>query len=210
MVQETIKFVKETLNPSGDDYGIYGMQYRYEHTLRVAAIGKRIAIEEKLPVEALIIGCLLHDIGYSQCETAEECNKHAEFGEKVARAYLEKLNLPKELKESIGRGILIHDGDFSQIDGAPTTFELCIRDADDIDRFDALRMGMSAKLVIGEHPVCDIINNCINRIKSLEPMLQHECATKTANRLWQANITYQLDYFKRLLEQMESTHQTLI
>jgi uncharacterized protein len=203
MIQETIEFVKETLKPSENNYA---MLYRFEHTLRTAVIGKKIAIEEQLPIEPLIIGCLLHDIGYCKAEW----EKHAEFGEKIAKEYLEKINYPKEFKESICKGILIHDGVLSRIDSIPTPFELSIRDADDIDRFDAMRMGLGAESIIGENPVNVIIDNCTNRIKNLEFLLQHECATKTANRLWQAKITDQLDYFNRLQVQMNSTNQLLL
>ena len=70
-----------------------------------------------------------------------------------------------------------------------------------------MRMGLIAKSIIGENPVSQIIDNCTNWIKNLETFLQHECSTKTANQLWQANIEYQLDYFNRLRTQMISTQQ---
>ena len=41
--------------------------YRIEHTMRVANLGKRIAEAEGLDTEALAIACLLHDVSY--CET---------------------------------------------------------------------------------------------------------------------------------------------
>ena len=38
--------------------------YRFEHSVRVANIGKEIAEKEKMDSDAMVIACLLHDISY--------------------------------------------------------------------------------------------------------------------------------------------------
>lgn len=62
-IRKTEAFIKERFlsDAKGDQFD---WTYRYEHSLRTAAIGQRIAREEGLNEEALIIACLLHDIGY--------------------------------------------------------------------------------------------------------------------------------------------------
>ena len=74
-VQQTLSFVRSVLQPESvgetrvraKETKRYDMQYRYDHTLRVADIGGEIARSEGLSEEALVMACLLHDVGYPEC-----------------------------------------------------------------------------------------------------------------------------------------------
>ena len=62
-IRKSLDFLKETL--AGGKYmqdNPYEHFYRYEHTTRVAAFGREIARAESLDEEALVIGCILHDV----------------------------------------------------------------------------------------------------------------------------------------------------
>ena len=67
-VQQTLSFVRSVLQPESvgetrvraKETKRYDMQYRYDHTLRVADIGGEIARSEGLSEEALVMACLLH------------------------------------------------------------------------------------------------------------------------------------------------------
>ncbi len=62
-IRKTIDFLEEQFDIStymSENHN--SKKYRLEHTMRVANIGKEIAREEGLNEEALVIGCLLHDI----------------------------------------------------------------------------------------------------------------------------------------------------
>lgn len=52
IIEQTVQFVKETLDPKPSRYD---MTYRFEHTLRVANIGRQIAKKEQMNEEALVI-----------------------------------------------------------------------------------------------------------------------------------------------------------
>ena len=70
-IEQAKKFLWEKLMVSGyfKDHQTDG-EYRYEHSIRVANIGKTIAEKEGLNVENLMLGCLLHDVSY--CMSSEE------------------------------------------------------------------------------------------------------------------------------------------
>ena len=50
--------------------------YRYTHSLRVAGICRKIAQAEGLDEEMLVLGGMLHDIGYVACKTKAEFTDH--------------------------------------------------------------------------------------------------------------------------------------
>ncbi len=104
-IQTTLDFIKEKFKPESKDSKF---TYRYEHTLRVAAIGQMIAKKEGLGEEALIIACLLHDIGYIECVTHEDFDLHGRISERIAREFLETISYDKDLIETICYGIRIH------------------------------------------------------------------------------------------------------
>lgn len=202
IIERTMQFVKDTLGPCPERYD---MTYRYEHTLRVATIGCQIAQKEQLNTEALVIACLLHDIGYAKCKTFEEMRNHAEFGEIMAREFLKELTYPQEQIEEICNAILIHDGDCEILDHTPNAFELSVRDADDIDRWDAMRLGIIANSIIGEKPSQEVIEGCEKKLQKLQWDLKRGCGTKTAESLWKERVSYQIEYFTRLIRQMQQT-----
>ena len=50
----------------------WSMEYRINHSIRTANIGRVIARAEGMNEEALAIGCLLHDISYALDFTCKE------------------------------------------------------------------------------------------------------------------------------------------
>lgn len=91
-IEKTINFLKEQFDKSS--YMINNpkeKRYRFEHTIRVANIGKEIAGKEGLNEEALILGCLLHDIGYvNKFNSEEDWINHGRNAAKIARPFLKK------------------------------------------------------------------------------------------------------------------------
>ena len=108
-VQQTLSFVRSVLQPESvgetrvraKETKRYDMQYRYDHTLRVADIGGEIARSEGLSEEALVMACLLHDVGYPECRNFEELGKHPAYGAEIARRFLEKIGYDRAVSESI-------------------------------------------------------------------------------------------------------------
>lgn len=155
-VSQTLRFVRAVLRPESfgekrvpeKEIQHYDMQYRYDHTIRVAAIGREIALAEGLSCEPLVMACLLHDVGYPECKSFEELGKHPAFGAKIAGYFLEKIGYDAEMSKSICKAILIHDK-FPCEDEDATVLEKTVRDADDIDRADAMRICVRAYHAIG-------------------------------------------------------------
>lgn len=202
---QTLEFVRRILGP---DVGRYDMLYRYEHTLRVAAVGRRIAEEEGLPKVPLMMACLLHDVGYPECASMEEWAHHAEIGARIAELYLKQIGFDERMAGSICKAVLIHDreelsGDEACSDAAP--FELSVRDADDIDRFDVMRMCILGYHDIGERPAEEVMEACRKRLRRVERYQSRVCGTETARKMWLEEMEMHRKFYQGLLEQMQST-----
>lgn len=213
-VHRTLSFVRAVLAPesmegvkvTGKEIQHYDMQYRYDHTLRVADIGKEIARAEGISEEALVMACLLHDVGYPECKSFEELGKHPAYGAEIARRFLEKIGYDRELSKSICKAILIHDR-FPYKGEDATVFEKSVRDADDIDRADAMRICIRAYHDIGECPAWETEEVCTKRLEEIKGLRERLCGTKTAKCLWLENLDLMEKFYQKLLLQMERTKE---
>lgn len=213
-VSQTLNFVRKVLQPESvgekhvteKEIKRYDMQYRYDHTLRVAAIGRTIAREEGLPEEPLVMACLLHDVGYPECKSFEELRRHPAFGAEIARRFLEKIGYDKEMSQSICKAIMIHDK-LPSVDEDATVLEKSVRDADDIDRSDAMRLCIWGYHDIGERAAWEIRDICKKRLEPIEGSRERLCGTAAAKRLWLENLSLQEGFYRRLLAQMELTEE---
>ena len=197
-IERTIDYIKIKFQPECKELGF---TYRYDHSLRVGAIGGKIAKEERLNEEALTIACLLHDIGYIECFSDEDYDYHGRISERIAREFLESIAFEKEWIDTICYGIRIHT---EEPNHTPTVFEKSIADADNIDRFDAFRLYEGLRIQSIENmSSIEIIEFANARIERLTKLYSHKNGTMTATSMWQDKITYQIDYFKRLKSQME-------
>lgn len=180
-------------------------RYRWEHTLRVAAIGREIAEREGLDAEALVLGCLLHDVGYSVCKTQEDYIHHGPISARIAESFLKEMGYDPDKTEAICYGIRTHTEPEEDCPREMTAFEQSIADADDIDRFGALRMaGTLQQFDLMQQRPSKIVETCEKMIDRYTAYCTMRRGTKTAEALWRACLEYQIGYYQRLLEQMES------
>ncbi|MBP3618662.1 MAG: HD domain-containing protein [Lachnospiraceae bacterium] len=200
-VSATHSFVKDFLNPQPDRYDL---TYRYEHSLRVALWGKRIAEAEGWDSEPLVMACLLHDTGYPFCETMEEWNMHPTYGAEVARLFLEKIGYDEELTERICQAIRIHDK-WNDVPEDATPFELSVRDADDLDRFDIMRVCMIGRSDIGERSARELIEVCENRQRTLTDWQDRICGTDVAKAFWEEKLQMRRQFYEALQAEMQGT-----
>ncbi len=196
-------FLRETfLNPVHD--GAY--QARYEHTLRVAQVGRQIARAEGLDEEALVIACLLHDVGYVRCRTAEDYDHHGVHCADMAREFLTGIGYDADRTEAICYGILIHTEREEDYPRPPTAMELSVGDADNIDRFDAFRFYLTLKNeAFDTQPPEQTIALCAQRVARYEGYKQLVLGTPTARRLWDECLDMMIGFYRRLQRQMEAT-----
>lgn len=201
-IEKTKEFLLQQFQTYGAEEVVW--RYRYEHTLRVAAIGKTIAVQEGFDRESVELSCLLHDIGYIRCKTQEDFEHHGKLSAEIAAQFLPTLDLDKATIDSICYALLVHSEEESEHPRPCTAQEATVTDADNIDRFDALRMADTLTYYdfMKKRP-SEIIEICNSQIERFQSFLDLPFATKTATALWRDRLGFQLEYFRRLKTQMD-------
>lgn len=184
-------------------------EYRFEHSLRVAAIGAKIARAEGLDEVALSLGCVLHDIAYKDgFSDVIDAENHGRSSARIARPFLLSLGLDEKLVEEICFGIAIHVDDMADFDGERTVLAQSIGDSDNIDRFGALRT-LESFLYSGflDKSMSDKLDHLKSRAAHLREYEKLEFATPTATAMWREKLAYNLDFIDRLEKQLTSNEQ---
>ncbi|MDF2884713.1 MAG: hypothetical protein K0R54_5283 [Clostridiaceae bacterium] len=178
-------------------------RYRFEHSLRVAEIGRSIANSEGLNAEALALGCILHDVG--TFDSLEIPKDHGRISAKISREFLNTLDLPKERIEEICYGIAIHVDDKADFDGKRTILNESIGDCDNIDRFDVYRIyGNLLYLKFEDMTLEEKLNHVNKVIPKLKGYYEMQFATKTATAMWIEKLAFQIEFYERLKVQLQS------
>ena len=204
-VETTHSFVRDFLNPQPDRYD---MTYRYEHTLRVAQWGKKIAESEGWSPEPLVMACLLHDVGYPLCNDFADLKNHPRYSAKIAVEFLRQKGYDEIISASICKAIRIHDM-WNDVPTDATAFELSVRDADDLERFDVMRICMLGRSDIGERSASELIEVCDNRLTEIEVSYGRICGTETAKRFWEEELVKRRQFYEELKRQMQGTFEFL-
>ena len=205
----TAKFLKDELSKMIELFPEEkrAIEYRYEHSLRVASIALDIAKKEGLDEDRCYIGALLHDLGYSvPYDNPKEYVNHGRIGAKLARPFLESLGYSEEEVNEICYGIAIHVDDKADFEGKRTALAVTIGDADNIDRFDAFRIYDRLTWVDYKNLSLEKQKEHVDTaLKSLNQYLDYECATRTATLMWKEKISFQLEFYNRLKKQIENS-----
>lgn len=181
--------------------------YRYDHTLRVSYWGKYIAEKEGLDVEALVVGCLLHDISYiEEMPTREIQLNHGRRSAEIARPFLEILGFDETTKNDILFGIAIHVDDKSDFYWKRSILAESISDADNLDRFDVYRIYESLEYdAFSKMKNEEKIEYCQKRIDRVKMNFKIDFATVTATKLFHERLQNMKNFFELMLEQCQRT-----
>ena len=205
----TAKFLKDQLSKMIELFPEEkrAIEYRYEHSLRVASIALDIAKKEGLDEDRCYIGALLHDLGYSvPYDNPKEYVNHGRIGAKLARPFLESLGYSEEEVNEICYGIAIHVDDKADFEGKRTALAVTIGDADNIDRYDAFRIYDRLTWVDYKNLSLEKQKEHVDTVLSiLNKYLDYECATRTATLMWKEKISFQLEFYNRLKKQIENS-----
>lgn len=205
----TAKFLKDELSKMIELFPEEkrAIEYRYEHSLRVASIALDIAKKEGLDEDRCYIGALLHDLGYSvPYDNPKEYVNHGRIGAKLARPFLETLGYSEEEVNEICYGIAIHVDDKADFEGKRTALAVTIGDADNIDRYDAFRIYDRLTWVDYKNLSLEKQREHVDTVlSSLNKYLDYECATRTATLMWKEKISFQLEFYNRLKKQIENS-----
>lgn len=205
----TAKFLKDELSKMIELFPEEkrAIEYRYEHSLRVASTALDIAKKEGLDEDRCYIGALLHDLGYSvPYDNPKEYVNHGRIGAKLARPFLETLGYSEEEVNEICYGIAIHVDDKADFEGNRTALAVTIGDADNIDRYDAFRIYDRLTWVDYKNLSLEKQREHVDTVlSSLNKYLDYECATRTATLMWKEKISFQLEFYNRLKKQIENS-----
>ena len=180
--------------------------YRYTHSLRVAAICRQIALEEGLDEEMLVLGGLLHDIGYVACKSRLDYADHGLKSAEIAADYLKEQGYDPVKTESICYGIRVHTQADEERSRVATVLEDTVSDADNIDRFDAWRFSRSLSWDgLDKMTVPQMRQLAITRCQKMEELRNLRFATKTALAMWNEKLDLWTCFYSRLGDQMDLT-----
>ncbi len=205
-IQKTEAFLKEQFAKCDyfKDHPADG-EYRLQHSYRVAYAAREIARKEGLDEEGLVIGGLLHDVGYSlPFETEEGWQEHGRMSARLARPFLEQLDLDPGRVQEICYGIAIHVDGKADFPGEKTAFALSIGDADDVDRFDAYRIYDAMEYAdFRSLNIEDKRCWLWEKLDWINWRMGEKSGTEAARQMIAQRLLYQRQYYEKVLEQME-------
>lgn len=206
-IRKALDFLKSTLSKGKYmQENPYEHIYRYEHTTRVAAYGRDIARAEGLDEEALVIGCILHDVSY--CNTYGydvPWSQHGRDAAKIARPFLHTLEGWDDHRvEEVCYGISIHADGKSDFDGPDTVLARSISDCDELDGYDIFRVSENIRFWgICEMNIPDKIAFFSQRLSDCKGWESIERATPTATRLLRQRLALREQVYTAMIEQFE-------
>ena len=209
IIEKTDSFMRAELMKSAAFKGntVRSAEYRIEHSCRVAHIAAFIAAREGFDEEQAFAAGLLHDIGYSEEMSSEaDYMEHGRIGARIARPFLTELGYTDEQVNDMCYGIAIHVDDKADFSGERTLLALSVQDADNIDRFDALRLFENLKAAgYGDMPLDEQAGFLDARIGKLTKLRELPFGSQTALKMWQDKIDFQIDFLKRLRSQADKS-----
>lgn len=212
-IEQTRDFLWQQLGARKDGYLARhpaDKNYRFEHSCRVANIGRQIARAEGLDEEGLVIACLLHDVAYGIIDTLPRWQDHGRASAKIARPFLEGLGLEPPRIAEICFGIAIHEDGKADFEGAYTAFACSVGDADAIDRFDVYRLYENLQAAgFSELPLAQKQGAVRTNLERLAEYKNLERATPTATALWRAKLVFQLKFYEKLAAQLRASELQL-
>lgn len=181
--------------------------YRIEHTMRVANLGKKIAEAEDMDTEALVIACLLHDVSYcEEMKEKEDWLNHGRRAAAIARPFLESLQFEPEKVREICFGIAIHVDDRADFDGRRTPLAVSVGDADNLDRFDAYRIYETLEWKgYSKIPFLEKKQLVADMLKDLDRLYGTALETAFATELWRERIDFYRAFYRKLADQLANS-----
>lgn len=200
---QALDFLRERFL-SSDAMDAAARSYRFRHTLRVAELGRRIARAEGLSEDALVVGCLLHDLAYSEVMPDEAAWRgHGRRSAALARPFVETLALPDADREALLFGIAIHVDDVSGFPGERSPLACSIGDCDNLDRFDVYRVYEQLERVGFSTLDADAQRAFVAKAQAHPRHCENApVSTATARALWQDRLAFQNEFYRRLSAQL--------
>jgi len=170
-----------------------GVDYRWQHTLRVAQFGKVIAENEAADVELVVAACLLHDVAWFDTG-AENSREHGRLGAEKAQPFLESLGFNQKQIQNICYSIASH---VDEVD--PDTLEAkVVSDADNVDRYGPYRILQWCFSDINDYE--KLAAKLSERIQRLEQYREENpLYTPTGRQLFAEQLNLQIRFFSEFV-----------
>jgi len=176
-----------------------GVDYRWQHTLRVANFGKVIAENEGVDVESVVAACLLHDLAWFDTN-AENNRDHGRLGAEKARPFLESLDYSPRRIKNICYSIASHVDE----DNPKTLEAKIVSDADDVDRFGPYRILQWCYSDVKDYEKLAL--KLSERIQRLEQYREENpLFTSTGRQLFAEQLNLQLRFFSEFVGEKKLT-----
>lgn len=108
--------------------------------------------------------------------------------------------------EEMCYGIAIHVDDQADFEGERTPLALTVGDADNIDRFDAYRLYEGLHFKDYTNLPLDSQRELVQKTLARLPELRElPCGTKTGEKLWKEKIDYQIGFYRKLMDQIQTS-----
>lgn len=203
IIDETQKFLYDHLNES--DYDNSEIEYRYDHSLRVANIGHELAKLEQANEKIVVLGCLLHDVGKFDTDDNIE---HGRVSAKVARKFLETLDLTQKEVDDICYAIAVHVDGKCGYEYEETLESKLVSDSDNIDRFGANRILQRVQWQMKEPETTkeEKIKNTRELLERLNKYYNGNILeTESGNAKFRQQLELQIHYYTEYLREIELT-----
>lgn len=206
MMKELIKKTQQFLqnNLKATDYDNEEIQYRYEHSLRVANISLKLAKEEGASEKIVVLGCLLHDVGKFNTNNNLE---HGRVSAKIAKEFLQTQQLSEKEINDICYAIAVHVDGECGYEYEDTLESKIVSDSDNIDRYGAYRiyqhMSWDSKETKRIKEEIAIIEK---RLEKLNKFINSNILeTDSGNRWFKEHLELQKHYFDNYLKELKLT-----
>ena len=172
---------------------------RWQHNLRVSRYGQIIAEAEGADVHLVTVACLLHDIARFDPGATQD---HGRLGAQIVRPPLQRWGYAPHEIEAIGYAIAVHVDE----PHPETLLAQIVADADDIDRFGPYRT-----LTRWGQRALDDYATAIEAARAHLQMCRSyqqtpTMHTPTGQRLFDAQVTWRIDFFTMLIAEHQAIH----
>ena len=182
---------------ANDQHPHAGPKYRWQHTLRVTQYGIQIAEAEGADVELVAAACLLHDSEWFSEMRNREID-HGHVAAREIRPFLEQIGYSAEAVDNICYSVGVHSAGKVWFEHEHTLEAKVVSDADNVDRFGALRTIFWCVDELGDFDA--LVAKLNKRIKRLEEYRERQIMeTGAGNRLFDQQLNRQIEFFRRLI-----------
>jgi len=183
---------------------VFTATYRWEHTLRVMQYGAEIAAGERLDHELCVAGCLLHDIAYFVCEAIPDWREHGRLGAEYCRPLLAETGFSDNDADRICYAVACHADGEAGFPHAHDPLSDAVADADNVDRFSAIRLFMWCKQHDGElHAMAEQMRQRLAKLREYRE--NNPLLTPTGRRLFDDKLALQIAFLEAFVRDADRT-----